>query len=411
MTAVYIVGVGMTLFGRQPARSVKDLTCEAVTLALKDAGCEIADIQAAWFSNTRQPMLEGQNTIRGQVALRPLGLQGIPIVNVENACASGSTALREAIAHIKAGFCDVALVVGAEKMFFPDNPEGMSRAFMGGTDISAFDATLARLAGVGAGIGPDDAVAGSGPRSFFMDSYAAFARLHMKTFGTTQEQLAAVAAKNHTHSVHNPYSQYRFEMTVEQVLADRPVVWPLTRAMCAPISDGAAALVVCGAAALARFTSHRPVAVAACNLVSGSDRAPDEFDRHIGRVAAFQAYEAAGVGPEDIDVAEVHDATAYAEIQQIENLGFCGIGEGGPLTWSGATSLGGRIPVNVSGGLISKGHPVGATGVAQLCELVGQLRGHAGLRQVKGARCAIAENGGGFLHVEEAATVCTILNI
>lgn len=408
---VYISGVGMTAFGRHVDRSVKDLTREAVNAALLDAGIERSLIEAAWFSNTRQQILEGQNTIRGQCALRAMGFQSIPIVNIENACASGSSALREAIAHILAGFCDIALVVGAEKMYFPDNEEGMYRAFMGGTDIYTIQETAKRLESVGAGIGPthDDPQANVRRHSFFMDSYAAFARLHMKTFGTTQEQIAAVAAKNHNHSQHNPLSQYRFPMSIEQVLADRPVAWPLTRSMCAPISDGAAAIVVCSERATRRFQRNRCLKIAASVLVSGTDRRPDAFDQHIGRIAALKAYEQAGMTPGDIDVAEVHDATAYSEIQQIENLGFCAIGEGGPFALSGATSIGGRIPVNVSGGLISKGHPVGATGISQLCELASQLRGEAGVRQVEGARTAIAENGGGFLHVEEAATVCTIL--
>ena len=407
---IYVVGIGMTAFGRLPAESVKSMTREAVTAALADAGCGVADIQAVWFGNTRQPILEGQNTIRGQCALRAMGFETIPVINVENACASSSTGLLGAYAHIKAGLCDIALVVGTEKMYFPDNPNAMARAFLGGTDIYTMDETHRRLLEVGSGIGPhEEPSADRGRHSFFMDSYAAFARLHMKTFGTTREQIAAAAAKNHRHSMHNPLSHYRFDMTVDQVLADRPVAWPLTRAMCAPISDGSAALVVCGESALVRFSRQRAVKVAACVLRSGSDRSPESFDRHIGRVTALAAYEQAGVGPGDIDVAEVHDATSYAEIQQIENLGFCPSGEGGARTLAGDTTYGGSIVVNPSGGLVSKGHPIAATGAGQVHELVLQLRGEAGVRQVEGARCAIAENGGGFLHVEEAATVCTIL--
>lgn len=406
---VYIVGIGMTTFGRLPQQSVKSMTREAVGAALKDAECDQSAIQAAWFANTRQAMLEGQNTVRGQCALRAMGFEEIPIINVENACASSSTGLLSASAHIKAGFCDVALVVGAEKMYFPENPEGMAKAFLGGTDIYELEATHKRLRHVGDGIGPAQSSEDSGAHSFFMDSYAAFARLHMKTFGTTREQIAAAAAKNHHHSVHNAKSQYRFDMTVEQVLTDRPVVWPLTRAMCAPISDGAAALILCNEKVLDRFNRRRAVKLAACALVSGTNRRPEDFDRHIGRLAATQAYDQAGIDPLDVDVAEVHDATAYSEIQQIENLGFFGPGEGGPRTLRGDTTYGGAVVVNPSGGLVSRGHPIGATGAAQIHELVLQLRGEAGARQVQGARCAMAENGGGFLHVEEAATVCTIL--
>ena len=409
MNPVYIVGVGMTPFGRHLQRSVKDLTREAVHAALRDAGCEMQDVQAAWFANTRQAMLEGQNTIRGQCALRAMGFQSIPIINVENACASSSTGLLGAIAHIRAGMCEVALVAGTEKMNFPDQPEAVARAFLGGTDIYELEATHERLLKVGQGIGPQEAAQPGAVRSFFMDSYAAFARLHMKTYGSTQEHFAAAAAKNHHHSKHNENAQYRFEMTVDAVMADRPVVWPLTRAMCAPISDGAAAMVVCSEAALARFGRARAVKVAACALVSGSDRAPEAFDKHIGRRAATLAYEQAGIGAADLNLVEVHDATAYSEIQQIENLDLFAPGEGGPATLRGETTYGGKLVVNPSGGLLSRGHPIAATGAAQLHELVLQLRGEAGPRQVPGARCAMAENGGGFLRVEEAATVCTIL--
>ncbi len=410
VTDVYIVGIAMTKLGKFPARSVKDLTREAVKGALDDAHCGISDIEAAWFANTRQGMMEGQNVIRGQCALRPLGFAGIPIVNVENACASASTALREASAHLMAGMCDVALVAGADKMFFPDQKEQMFRAFLGGADVHTIDSTCDWLAGIGRGVGPEEQTGGGvSVHSFFMDYYAAMARLHMRLFGTTQRQIAAAAAKNHFHSTLNPLSQYRDDMSIEQVLADQPVKWPLTRSMCAPVSDGAAAAVVCHKRALGRFDRTRAVRVAALALASSSDRDVEDYDRHVGRVAALQAYEAAGVAPGDIDVAEVHDACAFAEIVQSENLGFCERGAGGWLAEQGTTRLGGRIPVNPSGGLVSKGHPVGATGLIQIHELVAQLRAEAGARQVQGARLAMAENGGGLWGVEEAATTVTIL--
>ncbi|MEC9341895.1 MAG: thiolase family protein, partial [Pseudomonadota bacterium] len=246
-------------------------------------------------------------------------------------------------------------------------------------------------------------------RSVFMDIYAYLARFHMGHFGTTQRQLAMVSAKNHTHSSLNPDSQFQTPMTVEDVLAAREIIWPLTLPMCAPVSDGAAAAVVCNADGLARLKPQAPIRLLACVLGSGTDRKPEEFDRHLCRLAALKAYDQAGIGPQEIDVAEVHDATAFAEIQQTENLGFCAIGDGGSLVESGATSLSGSIPVNPSGGLQSKGHPIGATGLAQIHELVLQLRGRAGKRQVKGARFAIAENGGGFHGIEEAAACISIL--
>jgi acetyl-CoA acetyltransferase len=242
-----------------------------------------------------------------------------------------------------------------------------------------------------------------------MDSYAALARLHMQTFGTTQAQLAAVAAKNHDHSAHNPLAQYRTPMSVEAVLADPLVVWPLTRAMCAPISDGAAAVVLMAESALPSAARARAVTLRGQALLSATTRDAADFANHIGARTARAAYEQTGISPADIDVAEVHDATSYAEIQQVENLGLCPIGEGGPHAEAGHTRLGGRTPVNPSGGLVSKGHPVGATGLAQIHELVTQLRGEAGTRQVEGARIAVAENGGGFLDVEEGATVVSVL--
>jgi acetyl-CoA acyltransferase len=406
---IYIVGIGMTKLGKFPARSVKDLTREAVQRALADAGCGSSDIQAAWFANTRQGMMEGQNVIRGQCALRTMGFQGIPITNVENACASASTGVREAYAHLKAGMCDVALVVGADKMFFPDKKEEMFRAFIGGADVHLLEVSKAWLEEISAAAEPPQSKTAISLHSFFMDYYAAMACLHMRLFGTTQRQIAAAAAKNHFHSTLNPLSQYRHDISVEDVLADQPVKWPLTRAMCAPISDGAAAAVLCSGRALHRFERARAVRVASLALASSSDRAAEDFDRHIGRVAALQAYEAAGVSPNDIDVAEVHDACAFAEIVQIENLGFCERGHGGEVSERGETRLGGRIPVNPSGGLVSKGHPVGATGLIQLHELVTQLRGEAGPRQVPGASVGIAENGGGFWGVEEAVTTVSIL--
>jgi len=404
---VFIAGVSMTAFGKRPNDTVKSLTAEAVTAALADAGAVVSDIQAAWFSNTRQPMLEGQNTVRGQIALRPLGLTGVPIVNIENACASGSTALLSAIHWLRAGAGDIALVVGAEKMVFPDRPEQVAAAFAGGTDIHDRAGVLAYIRDMG-GEAPDEADGQA--RSLFMDLYAAQARAHMARFGTTQEDFARAAAKNHTAAQHNPRSQYRTPMTWDYALADKPVVFPFTRAMCAPLSDGAAAMVVCSAAGLKRLNAaSRAVRVRGCALVSAGSRAPADLDLHIGRRAALAAYEQAGIAPADVDVVEVHDATSYAEIQQIENLGLTEPGTVGARLKAGDFALGGRIPVNPSGGLVAKGHPIGATGIAQLFELATQLRGEAGPRQVSAARIAAAENGGGFLGVEEAATVVTVL--
>ena len=246
-------------------------------------------------------------------------------------------------------------------------------------------------------------------KSLFMDIYAFLTRFHMETFGTTQRQLAAVASKNHFHSTLNPLSQFRSDMSIDEVLNSRLISWPLTLPMCAPISDGAAAAILCSEDALDRFDKSRAVKVHACVLGSGTDREPEEFEKHLCRRTVDKAYEQAGVGPEDMSVCEVHDALAFAEIQQTENLRFCDFGDCVPLAESGATCLGGRIPVNPSGGLELKGHPIGVTGLAQIYELGLQVRGEAGDRQVKDVKFGVAENGGGFYGVEEAATCITIL--
>jgi acetyl-CoA acyltransferase len=404
---VFVVGVGMTRFGRWLDRSLKSLVAEAVLQALKDASCRAADIEAAFFSNTTQSIIEGQHLIRGQIALREIGIESVPIVNVENACASGSTAFYQAINHLRAGAADIALVVGAEKMFDEDRLKSAA-VFDGGWDVHESKAVAERLRSIGAGF-PTPAGRGPGVVSPFMELYASLAKGHMSKFGTTERQLATVAAKNHRHSTLNPLSQYQNDMSVEDVLAGKLIAWPLTLPMCSPISDGAAAAILCTKRALPRLSHARPVSVLGCALASGSSREWSDADGHICRRAADKAYDEAGVGPKDMSVAEVHDASAFAEIVQIENLRFCEIGEGGLFSERGETALGGRIPVNPSGGLESKGHPIGATGLGQIYELTQQLRGEAGARQVADARLAIAENGGGFIGVEEAAAVVTIL--
>jgi acetyl-CoA acetyltransferase len=221
-----------------------------------------------------------------------------------------------------------------------------------------------------------------------------------------------VSAKNHQHSVHNPRAFYRKPLTVDDVLAAKSVVYPLTVPMCAPVTDGGAAAVVCTADALARqgFERSRAVKIDACVLVSGMERKPRELEKQPSYLAARRAYERAGIGPQDIDVAEVHDAAAAGEVREVENVGLCGFGEGAELAERGATTIGGRIPVNPSGGLESKGHPIAATGLGQTFELVSQLRGECGERQVENARHAIQENGGGLIGLDTAVTVVTMLS-
>jgi acetyl-CoA acetyltransferase len=247
------------------------------------------------------------------------------------------------------------------------------------------------------------------PRSFAMDMYAAKCRIHMQAFGTTQRDLAVVASKNHNHSVYSPYAQFRKPMTVDEVLAGQPVVYPLTAPMCAPVGDGSTAAILCSRDILKRLKKARPVKILASVLGSGMERPQGFGPDHITARLSKQAYERAGVGPEDIDVIELHDATSMGELIQIEGLGLCAWGEGATLSKSGATALGGRIPVNPSGGLVSKGHPLGATGIGQIVEIVMQLRGEAGKRQVEGVRLGMTENGGGTVGVEEAAMTIHIL--
>ena len=394
----------MTRFGVFLERSVKDLTREAVEGALADAGAEQKDIEVAFFSNAAQDILEGQNAVAGQVSLRSMGFQRIPMVNVENACASGSTAVHLAASYVRSGMADIALAIGVEKMNFPDMTKVFG-LFEGGYDVHDQEGIQRMLRELGG----NDFDAGSGRRSAFMEVYASTARAHMRDFGTTQRQLAVISSKNHRHSTLNPFAHFRREFAVEEVLAARPIGFPLTVPMCAPMTDGAAAAVICNAAGLKRIRASRALKVLSSVVATGTDRPLRAWDKSVTRYSAQRAYEEAGVGPKDMSVAEVHDASAFGELLQSESLGFCEVGAGGFFAESGATSLGGSIPINPSGGLESKGHPIGATGIGQLCELASQLRGEAGPRQVQGARFAIAENGGGMYGGEEAVVSITIL--
>ncbi len=410
MEEIFVVGVGMTPFGRLLDKDIKTLTREATQAALTDAGLCKEDLDAAFFGNTSQGHMEGQHMIRGQIALRSMGIGKIPVVNIENACASGSSAFVLAVNFLRAGAADVALAIGSEKMYSTDKTR-MFSVFDSAWDLTRADEIRDGLLQMGRGVAVPDGTTSPKPYSVFMDVYAAFARSHMRRFGTTQRQLAAVAAKNHAHSVHNPLSQYRVAYSIDEVLSAPPITYPLTLPMCSPVSDGAAAAIVCTRSALKRLgiDPKRAIRVLASVIQSGADRSDDDYMNHCTALASRKAYELAGVGPQDVSVAEVHDATAMGEIIQVENLGFCDFGQGGVIAERGETSIGGRIPVNPSGGLESKGHPVGATGIGQIHELVTQLRGEAGARQVAGARIALAENGGGLQGIEEAVACITIL--
>ena len=418
-----MIGVGHIKFGKNYDKTMKSMTGESLELALKDCELQKKDIQAAWFSNSGWGQSQFQHCIRGQVALSANGLDKIPIINVENACASGSTAFHSAWIAIKAGLYDCVLAIGTEKMYYETYPvgsptgiKGMSGPMMGfisGTDV---ERTLKTIDLLKKQIqqGNEEAAKESGKEgktkkkshSVFMDFYAMGARQHMKTHGTTQKQIAMIAAKNHNNSTMNPLAQYTFPQTIDQVLEDYVVAYPLTRAMCAPIGDGSAAAILCSDSYLEKNLGlkERSVLAKGSVLRSGSWKKDNICER-----AANAAYEMTGLKRDDIDVAEVHDATAYAELNVIEQLGFCPVGQGGPFVESGATQLDGKIPVNPSGGLLARGHPIGASGLAQMYELVTQLRGEAGKRQVKDAKIALAHNGGGTIGTGEAALCIHIL--
>lgn len=405
---VAIAGVGMTRFGKHMDTGLKTLGCEAVQAALADAHLEPGDLDAAFVGNAAAGLITGQESIRGQVILRSMGLGRLPVVNVENACASASTALHQACAMVTAGLYDTVLALGVEKLYHPDKKRTFS-AFSGAVDVEAMERIMEGLRRSAEQGGARRASSGAGEkRSMFMDIYALAARAHMNQYGTTAEQFAAVAAKNSYHGSLNPRAQFREALSVEQVLAAPMIAEPLTRPMCSPIGDGAAAAVVVSPSRARALGVRTPVRVVASVLHSGWDHGGDEPGTV--EVCALEAYEQAGIGPDDLDVVEVHDATAPAEILAYESLGLCAKGEGGKLVESGATRLGGSMPVNTSGGLLRKGHPVGASGLAQIVELTEQLQGRAGDRQVEGARVALAQNGGGNIGTDAAAMCVTVLS-
>ena len=403
MNDIFVIGTGMIRFNKYPDGTVRGMARDAVELVLKDAGLEKSDIQAAYVSNTFWGMFAGQHSIRGEVMLWDLGMDRIPIVNCENACAGASTALYLGYTAIKAGMFDVVLALGSEKITHENKAMSLG-AYATCMDVENFAAHLKMFEELSKRFTvkmPDGQSPPGEGRSVFMDAYAMGARWHMSKFGSTQRQLAVICSKNHLHGSLNPLAQYQTTMSMEEVLADKPVAYPLTRAMCAPVGDGAAAAILCSEKYLKRLKEKRPVRIRASVLGSGMHRDLDGPD--IGERLSKQAYDMAGLGPKDINLAELHDATSYGELHQVEAMGFCKLGEGGIFAESGATTLGGSLPINTSGGLECRGHPIGASGLAQIHEVVTQLRGEAGKRQVEGACIGLTENGGGNLGVEEAS--------
>lgn len=399
MREVAIIGVGMHKFGRFLDLSLKDLGRVAVWNAIHDAGIDPKRIEAAYVGNSLAGLITGQEGIRGQIILRDAGFTGIPVVNVEGACASSSIGLREAWIAIGAGIHDIALVLGVEKMFCEDTARSLSAL--------AADSDMELLGGLG---------------FQFVGNYAMKLRKYMEEYGWTQKHLAMVTVKNKYNGSLNPYAQYQKPMTIEEVLNSRVVAYPLTLYMCSSMADGAAAVILCAKEIAHRYTSKPLPTIAACELYSMHFQDPrKEKESEDGELAAYRipihrAYERAGVGPEDLDVIEVHDAMAPGEMFRSIACGLYSAEEAPRFIEEGRTSLTGTIPVNPSGGLTARGHPVGATGAAMIVELTWQLRGEAGKRQVagrkgKGPRVALAQNSGGLVAGEAAVSMGTILKI
>lgn len=381
MTGATIVGVGATRCGRFLDRGLREMAAEAVQAALTDAGVAGDEVGAVFVSNGLAGLIDGQECIRGEVYLQDTELQGLPIVNCENACAGGSSALHLACMAIASGSYETVVVLGAEKMTHSDKARPLE-ALKGARDVGV-------------------PVPSDPRRSVFMDHYAEKARAHRARSGWTGEDLARVVVESRRHGTLNPIAQFREETTVEDVLAARMIVDPLTLPMCSPIGDGAAALVLTDAAR-AKGREGVSVLASAIRTATGSGSVVER--------AARAAYEQAGLGPEDVDVAEIHDAAASVELEELEHLGFAAECHGHELVRLGETALGGRIPVNTSGGLLSRGHPIGATGVLQVVELVEQLRDRAQSRQVQPTpRQALAQNAGGVLRGDSAVAVVTLL--
>ena len=393
----------MTRFGKYLDRGLRDLAEEAVRNALQDAGLDIQEIRAAYVSNSVAGLITGQEAVRGQVMLRHTGLMGIPIVNVENACASASTAFHLAWMAVASGLYDCVLALGVEKLSDPDKAKSL-RAFNSAVDVSELAEIEKRLG---------RSSEGTSGRSLFMDLYLSMLNSGISDSqgavgGITREQMALVSVKNHYHGSLNPYAQYREAVTLEQVLQSRRVVGPLTVLMCSPLGDGAAAVLI-ASEEFARSKGLKGPRVDASVLVSG--RGDDRSMAPSTRRAATQAYEMAGISPEDVDVAEVHDAVAPAELSIYEDLRFCAPGEGPKLVADRVTWLGGRLPVNTSGGLLSRGHPIGATGLGQIVEVVWQLQGKAGKRQVENCKIGLTQNGGGHIGFDAAAMAVHLFSV
>ena len=399
MRNVAVVGVGMTRFGRYPEKGIKDLVREAVQPALSDAGIPPSRIEAAYVGSAVPGIMTGQEQIKAQVTLSAMGIDSIPMYNIENACASSSSAFHLAWTAVAAGLYDVALVVGFEKLYDADK----MKSFMAlGTAVD-IEQILAHLEEFQKKQGAAEGIIGEGSgknRSIFMDMYAYYTRTYMERYGLTQRHFAQISVKSHKNGANNPHAQYQREVSLEEVLCSGEVAFPLTRMMCSPICDGSAAAILCADTRAGDFAAP-PVWVA--GSVVGSGRLGDDLNDSLSRRLAPRLYEAAGIGAEDVDVIEVHDATSPSEIIALIELGICP-GEDAPR-WveEGYLEVTGKKPCNTSGGLAAKGHPIGATGMGQIHEIIQQLRGTAGKRQTAAPRVGMTHNGGGILGVDAAA--------
>jgi acetyl-CoA acyltransferase len=390
MSKAYIAGVGMHPFGKFQDKSLKDLVFEAVKNAVMDANINPKEIEIAYFANSFAGALSGQHSSRGQVYLRSSGFSEIPIINVENACASGATAVQQAALSVASGQVDVALAIGAEKMFVGDT----------GKTIAA----LASAADV-------EVLGGTGNQ--FTALYALKAKEYMEKFGATPRHFAKVGEKNSFNASLNPNAQFKKRLSVDEILNSKMIADPLTLFMCSPIADGAAAVIIVSEKYMNKI-QNSPVQIRGSILKSGKIYGPEEIGPSVITKAAKELYNKTGIGPDEIDMLEVHDAASSIEFSHVEDLGLVEQGTAFREIEYGTFSLTGRIPMNTSGGLTSKGHPVGATGIAQMIESVLQLRGQAGERQVNKQglpKTALCLNTGGRLEDDRASIAISILTI
>ena len=399
MSHAYVAGAVMTDFSKA-GPGLLGLTEEVTAAALADAGVEARDVQQVYFGNGAAGLLQGQEMIRGQVLLQDTGLLGSTVLNVENACASSSSAFFLACAAVASGQADVVMAVGAEQLVVPDKARSFA-ALAAATDTERRTEMRDVVRQLALGEAGERPLPASSP---LMEHYAAKGQQYLDRSGGTVQDLAQLVVKSRRFGSLNPRAHFGKETTVEEVLAGRLINAPLHMAMCAPLSNGAAAVVVMSEAA-ARARGRDQVRVRSVSVRSNDPRS----DVSPTAAASREAYEKAGIGPEDVDFAEVHDAAASAELLIIEELGLAGPGLALKLLRTGETALGGSTPVNTSGGLLSRGHPIGATGCAQVVELADQLRGRSGARQVAGARVGLAQNGGGVLSGDEATVTVSVL--